>query len=82
MTGTTALLDCDRWTCSKLKCPHTTGAGPGLANDGESVCRFKHDPAKENSDPKDRATLMAAIPCKWGSECWSHKGDGCPYKHD
>jgi hypothetical protein len=78
-SGSEELRDCYGWVVSKYKCRHAKGAGHGLANDGISVCRFKHDPSKENSDPKEVLDHLATTPCKHGADC-PHK-ESCLHLH-
>ena len=80
-SGSEELRDCYGWVVSKFKCRHAKGAGHGLANDGISVCRYKHDPSKENSDPKEVIDHLATIPCKHGADC-PHKDKGCLHLHE
>ena len=79
-SGSEELRDCYGWVVSRFKCRHAIGAGPGLANDGISVCKFKHDPSKQNSDPKEVLDHLATIPCKHGASC-QHKDKGCLHLH-
>ena len=57
----------------------TKGAGHGPVNDGISVCKYKHDPSKENSDPKEVMDHLATIPCNHGADC-PHKDMGCLHR--
>ena len=81
--GSKALLHCDNW-CFKHRHCALKGATEGGVNDGVSQCRFLHDPAMENTDPKDRIAHFNTIPCKWGSvaDCpFFDKPGGCHHKH-
>ena len=79
-SGSSELRDCHGWVVSKFRCRHTIGAGPGRANDGVACCKFKHDPSKENSDPKEVIEHLARILCKHGDEC-PLKAKGCMHSH-
>ena len=65
--GSKPTLHCDNWCFKQRKCP-LKGATEGGVNDGVSQCKFLHDPAMEDTDPKDRIAHFKTIPCKWGSE--------------
>ena len=62
-----------------------SASGPGLANDGVSVCKFKHDPSTEGKGHENglttRLAAMAAMPCHAFAVGKCRWGDKCRYKH-
>ena len=79
-----SIRHCDSWCFKHWKCAHIKGASEGGVNDGVSQCKFLHDPAMEDTDPKDRIAFFNTIPCKHGSEkdCpFMARPGGCHFKH-